>query len=333
MSNILVTGGLGYIGSHTIVKLLENNHKVFCVDNLSNSSLSVKEKICKITRKDFELGNFNVCDETKLNKFVNGKHIDSIIHFAAYKAVGESVKDPLKYYENNLLGLISVLKVCKQNNVTNIVFSSSATVYGSQTNFPITEDSPLNKPNSAYGTTKLVGEYILEDCAKAYNFKIVALRYFNPIGAHESGMIGESPNGIPNNLLPYITKVAKGELKELTVYGEDYDTIDGTCIRDYIDVCDLADAHVRVIEKIKEIKNQFEVYNIGTNKGTTVKQIIDTFERVNNLKVNYKIGPRREGDVEKMYCDYSKIKEDFGWEPSTSLEDSLKNSWRWENNK
>ena len=325
---ILVTGGLGYIGSHTCVELLNDNYEVIVIDNLSNSKIEVLDKIKEITNKEVKFYKEDVCDIDALDKIFNDNNIDAIIHFAGYKAVGESVEKPIMYYENNLVSTINLCKMMKKYNCKKIVFSSSATVYGAPHTLPIEEDFPLSTTNP-YGTTKLMNEMILEDVYKSdKDFSIVILRYFNPIGSHSSGLIGEDPKGIPNNLMPYIVRVASGQLECLNVFGSDYDTPDGTGIRDYIHVVDLALGHIKAIEKTFK-DTGIDYYNLGTGKGYSVLDIINTFEKVNNIKVNYKIVDRRPGDIAACYADPTKAKEELGWEAKYDIERMCKDSYNY----
>ena len=328
---ILVTGGMGYIGSHTVVELLNLNYEVVVVDNLSNSSILVKDRIKKITNKDFKFYNVDVTDKESLKKVFEENKIDSIIHFAAFKAVGESVEKPLEYYENNLVGALVVFELMKEFNVNNFVFSSSATVYGKPKSCPIKEDFSLSTTNP-YGATKLMIEDIMRDLSKAdKNLNLVILRYFNPIGAHESGLIGEEPKGIPNNLMPYITKVAVGQLNELSVFGDDYDTKDGTGVRDYIHVVDLAKGHVASIKKLEENPGLL-TYNLGTGEGYSVLDLVKAFEKVNNIKIPYKIIDRRPGDIDMCYADPTKAFDELGWKAEFGIERMCEDSWRWQSN-
>ena len=328
---ILVTGGMGYIGSHTVVELLNSNYEVVVVDNLSNSSILVKDRIKKITNKDFKFYNVDVTDKESLKKVFEENKIDSIIHFAAFKAVGESVEKPLEYYENNLVGALVVFELMKEFNVNNFVFSSSATVYGKPKSCPIKEDFSLSTTNP-YGATKLMIEDIMRDLSKAdKNLNLVILRYFNPIGAHESGLIGEEPKGIPNNLMPYITKVAVGQLNELSVFGDDYDTKDGTGVRDYIHVVDLAKGHVASIKKLEENPGLL-TYNLGTGEGYSVLDLVKAFEKVNNIKIPYKIIDRRPGDIDMCYADPTKAFDELGWKAEFGIERMCEDSWRWQSN-
>ena len=327
---ILVTGGMGYIGSHTVVELLNLNYEVVVVDNLSNSSILVKDRIKKITNKDFKFYNVDVTDKESLKKVFEENKIDSIIHFAAFKAVGESVEKPLEYYENNLVGALVVFELMKEFNVNNFVFSSSATVYGKPKSCPIKEDFSLT--TNPYGATKLMIEDIMRDLSKAdKNLNLVILRYFNPIGAHESGLIGEEPKGIPNNLMPYITKVAVGQLNELSVFGDDYDTKDGTGVRDYIHVVDLAKGHVASIKKLEENPGLL-TYNLGTGEGYSVLDLVKAFEKVNNIKIPYKIIDRRPGDIDMCYADPTKAFDELGWKAEFGIERMCEDSWTWQSN-
>ena len=328
---ILVTGGMGYIGSHTVVELLNLNYEVVVVDNLSNSSILVKDRIKKITNKDFKFYNVDVTDKESLKKVFEENKIDSIIHFAAFKAVGESVEKPLEYYENNLVGALVVFELMKEFNVNNFVFSSSATVYGKPKSCPIKEDFSLSTTNP-YDATKLMIEDIMRDLSKAdKNLNLVILRYFNPIGAHESGLIGEEPKGIPNNLMPYITKVAVGQLNELSVFGDDYDTKDGTGVRDYIHVVDLAKGHVASIKKLEENPGLL-TYNLGTGEGYSVLDLVKAFEKVNNIKIPYKIIDRRPGDIDMCYADPTKAFDELGWKAEFGIERMCEDSWTWQSN-
>lgn len=335
MSNnkkVLVTGGAGFIGSHTVVELVNSGYTPIIIDDFSNSNKEALQGIKNILNKEvaFYEGDCNNA-ETLLN-IINQEGIGSIIHFAAFKAVGESVKLPLKYYHNNVGSLVTLLDVMKQTNVANLVFSSSCTVYGQPDAIPVTEATVRKEAASPYGNTKSICEDILRDTnISGQNSKFIALRYFNPVGAHESAEIGELPNGVPSNLVPFITQTAAGIRESLTVFGNDYNTPDGTNIRDFIHVVDLAKAHVSALDKIeKSTGNFFDVYNIGTGQGNSVLEIINTFEKVNGLKLNYKIGDRREGDVEKIYGDVQKAALELNWKVEKTLEDSLRDAWRWE---
>ena len=333
--SILVTGGAGYIGSHTVVELLKNNKDVVIVDNFINSSPIVLEKIKEITKKDFKFYEVDILDEEKLNKVFEENNIESVIHFAGLKAVGESVAKPLEYYYNNISGTLVLLKVMRKYNCKNIVFSSSATVYGEQKSYKYVEEMGRGKTTNPYGTTKAMIEKILEDVYFSDNaWKIYILRYFNPVGAHESHLIGDNPNGIPNNLMPYIQKVAVGELKELSVFGNDYDTPDGTGVRDYIHVVDLAEGHIKALEKLNNEKAGVYVYNLGSGIGHSVLEMINTFEKINNVKVPYKIAQRRAGDLATTYADPTKAEKELNWKTKKTLEDMCRDSWNYiKNNK
>jgi UDP-glucose 4-epimerase len=330
MKQILVTGGLGYIGSHTVVELLNNAYEPIIVDNLSNSKIEVLEQLQTITGKKIQFYNIDINNTKELDEIILKDKIEGVIHFAAFKAVGESVLEPLKYYQNNVGGLCSLINVLKKYEVKNIVFSSSCTVYGEPEHSPVSEDAPIKKANSPYGNTKQIGEEILYDC-KFLNS--IALRYFNPIGAHSTALIGELPLGVPNNLVPFITQTAIGLRDKLTVFGDDYNTKDGTCIRDYIHVVDLAAAHVKALNYLNDNSNiQFDTFNIGTGNGFTVLEIINAFEEVNNLKLNYGIGPRRPGDVEKVWANAEKAKSILGWEAKIELSEMVRSAWAWQKN-
>lgn len=326
---VLVTGGCGYIGSHTVLELLKNDMEVIIVDNLINSKKDVIDKIKKITNKDVTFYEIDLCDKEKLRTVFENEKFDSVIHFAGLKAVGESVEKPLMYYENNLISTINLLDLMKEYNVKKIVFSSSATVYGNPKSLPIKEDFPLSTTNP-YGTTKLMIETILKDLYNADNsFDITILRYFNPIGAHESGLLGEDPNGIPNNLMPYIVRVAVGKLPILNIFGDDYNTVDGTGVRDYIHVCDLADGHVLAL---KNKKNGLKIYNLGTGKGTSVLELVNTFEHVNNVKVNRQIAPRRDGDIDACFASNELARNELGFNPKYTIEDMCRDSYNFVKN-
>lgn len=323
---VLVTGGLGYIGSHTVIELIEEGFEPIVIDNLSNSKLEVKDKIEKITGKKLKVYIEDVCNEESLDKIMTENNITDVIHFAGYKAVGESVAKPIMYYENNLLSTINLLKQMKKHHVKNIIFSSSATVYGQPEQLPITEDSKVGGTTNPYGTTKLMIEKILSDVYKSDNeMNITILRYFNPVGGHVSGLLGESPNGIPNNLMPYIVRVAVGKLECLSIFGNDYDTKDGTGVRDYIHVVDLAKGHIAAIKHM----NGLRYYNLGTGTGYSVLELVNAFEKVNNLKVNYKIVERRPGDIASCYADPSKALKELNWKAEKTLEDMMKDSYRF----
>ena len=318
---VLVTGGLGYIGSHTCVELLEGGYEVIIVDNLSNSKIEVLDKIKEITSKDVKFYKINYLDRKELEKVFEENEIDSVINFAGFKAVGESTKMPLEYYENNVSGAIVLLQTMQKYGVKNFVFSSSATVYGIQESPKYVETMKRGIPSSPYGMTKVMIEEILEDLYRADpEWKISILRYFNPVGAHESGLIGEDPEGIPNNLMPFIQRVAAGDLKELTIFGDDYNTPDGTCRRDYLHVVDLAIGHIKALEKLVESDNGIYVYNLGTGTPKSVLEIVTTFEDVNNIKVPHKIGDRRAGDLDEFYADPTKAENELGWKAERDLD-------------
>ncbi len=327
--SVLVTGGAGFIGSHTVVELLDAGYEVVIVDNFSNSSPKALEAIKEITKKDFKFYEVDLLDRESLDRvFEENKDITSVIHFAALKAVGESVAKPIEYYHNNLTGTITLLDVMRKHNVKKFVFSSSATVYGDPATVPIKETFPKSATNP-YGQTKVMIEQILEDVYVSDNdWSVVLLRYFNPIGAHESGLIGEEPNGIPNNLMPYINQVALGKLDHLNVFGNDYNTPDGTGVRDYIHVVDLAKGHIKAIERADKMKG-VEAYNLGTGKGYSVLEIVQNFEKATGVKVKYEITARRPGDIAECYADPSKAADVLGWKAEKNLEDMCKDSWRF----
>ena len=325
---ILVTGGTGYIGSHTCVELLDAGYEIVIIDNLSNSKIETVDKIKEITGKDFKFYEGDCCNKEILKKIFNENDIDAVIHFAGLKAVGESVRKPLTYYRNNLDSTLTLLEVMNEYNCKKIVFSSSATVYGDPAKLPIKEDFPLSTTNP-YGTTKLVIEGILKDLYKSDpEWSIAILRYFNPIGAHKSGLIGENPNDIPNNLMPYIVKVATKELECLSIFGNDYDTKDGTGVRDYIHVVDLSKGHIKAIDKVLS-ESGLDCYNLGTGTGYSVLEIVETFKRVNNIDVPYKIVDRRPGDIAACYADPSYAKEKLGWEAKYGIEDMVRDSYNF----
>jgi len=330
MKKILVTGGLGYIGSHTVVELQNEGYEVVVIDNLNNSSEQVQERIESITGKPLELLVGDVNDTRALEGLFKKHSFDGVIHFAAYKAVGESVQNPVMYYQNNVSGLISLLGTMEKYGVSNLIFSSSCTVYGAATDLPVTESTQIQKAESPYGTTKILGEDIIQDFAKHKAFKSILLRYFNPVGAHPSAQIGELPLGVPSNLIPFVTQTAAGIRAQLTVYGDDYATLDGTCIRDYIHVVDLAKAHVKALKYADEMTKSVDVFNVGTGNGTTVLEVIRAFENINGIKLNYKIGPRRPGDVEQIWADTSKVTEALSWKPQYGIEDMMKHAWAWQ---
>ncbi len=328
--SILVTGGAGYIGSHTTVELIQAGYDVVIVDDLSNSKATVIDRIEKITGTRPRFYQVNILDEEKLDHIFQTETIEAIIHYAAFKAVGESVQKPIKYYSNNLGGLLSILKAMNKHKVQRIVYSSSATVYGTENPSPLSEKMPTGQVTNPYGYTKLMGERILKDTSKAHpNWSITILRYFNPIGAHESGLIGEDPQGIPNNLMPYITQVAIGKLEKLHIFGNDYDTPDGTGVRDYLHVVDLAKGHVSAIRFAEEHEG-LETINLGTGQGYSVLDLVQTFEKVNHLSLPYVIDPRRPGDVASCYADPSYAKELLGWQTEKTLDDMCRDSWHWQ---
>jgi UDP-glucose 4-epimerase len=331
---ILVTGGTGYIGSHTTVELIKEGFGVVIIDNLYNSEAEVIDRIQKISGVKPQLEIIDVCDKDKLDAFFSkNNEIAAIIHFAAYKAVSESVNIPLDYYRNNLISLINLLEAMKKFQVPNLVFSSSCTVYGQPEKLPVTEEAPLQPATSPYGNTKQVGEEIIKDTAFSdKNINTIALRYFNPIGAHPSALIGELPRGIPQNLVPFITQTGYGLREELKVFGNDYDTPDGSCIRDYLHVVDLAKAHVVAVKRLLEGKNKsnYEIFNLGTGNGVTVLEAIKSFERVSGIKLKYKIVGRRAGDIEKIWADPSFANKELGWKTLSTLDEAMKTAWDWE---
>lgn len=333
MKKILVTGGTGYIGSHTVVELQNAGFEPVIVDDLSNSSASSVDNIAKITGKKPAFEQLNCCDYAGLEAvFAKYKDIEAIIHFAAFKAVGDSCQRPLDYYQNNLVSLINLLRLMPMYNVKGIVFSSSCTVYGQPEVVPVNEQSPILPANCPYGNTKQISEEIIRDTiASGSPIKSILLRYFNPIGAHPTSLIGELPNGVPLNLVPYITQTAMGIREQLSVFGDDYNTRDGSCIRDYIDVVDLAKAHVLAISRILEKETeQVEVFNLGTGNGVSVLELVKGFEEATGVKVNYKIVGRRPGDVEQVYADCTKANDVLGWKATTPLKDTLANAWNWQ---
>ena len=327
---ILLPGGAGFIGSHTAIELLNAGKDIIIVDNFSNSKPEVLESIKKITGKDFKFYEMDYLDNQKLEKVFQENKIEAVLNFAGFKAVGESVKKPIEYYKNNISGTLVLLETMKKYNVKKFIFSSSATVYGDPEQIPITEDCKTGGTTNPYGTTKLFIEQILKDIYASDNsWDICILRYFNPIGAHESGLIGEEPQGIPNNLMPYIVRVADGQLKELSVFGNDYPTPDGTGVRDYIHVVDLAKGHVKALEKLEKEQKGLFIYNLGTGKGYSVLDMVKAFETATGKKVPYKIAPRREGDIATCYADPKKAKEELGWSAEKTLEDMCKDSWNY----
>jgi len=336
MDKVLVTGGLGFIGSHTVVELQNNGYDVVIIDDLSNSSIDILDRITSITGKKPQFEQIDLKEKAKVSAFFkNHSDIKGIIHFAASKAVGESVDNPLMYYENNINTLVYVLQELKKLDQPNFIFSSSCTVYGQADELPITENAPVKKAESPYGNTKQIGEEIISDTCKVNpKLKSIALRYFNPIGAHDSANIGELPIGVPQNLVPFITQTGIGLREQLSVFGDDYPTPDGTCIRDYIHVVDLAKAHVVALERLLENKNvsNYETFNLGTGTGSSVLEVIQSFERVTGQQLNYKIAERRAGDVIAAYADTSKANNELGWKAQLTLDDAMKSAWKWEQN-
>lgn len=333
MSKILVTGGTGYIGSHTVVELHHAGYTPVIVDNLSNSNIKILDQIEKIIGVKPEFHQFDLCDEAKTREFLaNNPDIKGIIHFAASKAVGESVAQPLKYYHNNFFSLINLLNSYQEKPI-NFVFSSSCTVYGEPDVLPVTEAAPVKKATSPYGNTKQIAEEILEETAQAFgNYNIVALRYFNPVGAHESALLGELPNGVPQNLLPFITQTAIGKREKVTVFGNDYDTPDGSCIRDYIHVVDLAKAHVAAIKLLEKgnPKGNYDVFNIGTGNGYSVIEAIKAFEKTSGKPLQYEFGPRRDGDIIRVWGDVTKSTNELGWKAELGIDEMMASAWAWE---
>jgi UDP-glucose 4-epimerase len=331
---ILVTGGLGYIGSHTVVALQEKGHEVVIIDNLSNTTLDVLEGITRISGKTPEFHKVDIRNKAELRDFFI-KHLDieGVIHFAAFKAVGESVQKPLDYYENNVAALVYLLREMTKLNSPKLIFSSSCTVYGQADKLPITEDAPVKQANSPYGNTKQIDEEVIQDHINSgADLQAISLRYFNPIGAHPTALIGELPIGVPQNLVPFVTQTAAGKRKELSVFGDDYPTEDGTCVRDYIHVMDLAEVHVVALEKLleKDYNEKYDVFNVGTGHGNSVLDVVKTFEEVNQLKLAYKIADRRPGDVVSAYADTTKAEKGLGWKAKRTMADALKDAWLWE---
>ncbi len=331
---ILVTGGLGYIGSHTTVELIKNNFEVVIVDNLSNSEFFILENIKQITGVSPKFYNLDLLDFKKFDQIVKENKIHGIIHFAAFKSVSESVLHPVKYYENNIISLLNVLRAMNLNGISNLVFSSSCTVYGQPDTLPVSEDSPFKMAESPYAYSKQVSENIIKDVSSSSDkLNAISLRYFNPVGAHSSGLIGELPLGVPDNLVPYITQTAAGIREELSVFGNDYTTKDGTAIRDYIHIEDLARAHVKAISKILSCNSQlYDYINVGTGIGHSVLEVINSFEKVNNLKLNYSFKERRNGDIKEIYSDVKKSEEVLGWKAVFSLNEMMKSAWVWQKN-
>jgi len=333
---VIVTGGTGYIGSHTCVELINNGYDVVILDNLSNSEESVLDSIEEISGKRPQFFKVDIDNAAQLASVFEqiGNQAKSVIHFAAKKAVGESVKEPLLYYRNNLDSLMNVLVEMDKYQIPNLVFSSSCTVYGQPDVCPVTETTPRKEAESPYGNTKSMCEDIIRDSTRAQDLRAISLRYFNPVGAHTSAKIGELPVGIPNNLVPYVTQTAAGIRQELTIFGDDYETEDGTCIRDYIHVVDLAKAHLQALRKLEATadKRSYDIFNIGTGKGSSVLDVVKTFEKATGISVNYRVGPRREGDITSVFADTKKANEELNWKSELSLEEALRSSWNWEQN-
>ena len=332
MKKVLVTGGLGFIGSHTVVELQNEGFEVVIIDDLSNTTINVLDNIISITGKKPQFKQLDLKNKSAVVNFFNTNKIDGVIHFAASKAVGESVEKPLLYYENNITTLTYLLQEMVKHDVRNFIFSSSCTVYGQADELPITENAPTKPAESPYGATKKMGEIIIEDTSKVTNLKAIALRYFNPIGAHESAKIGELPIGVPQNLIPFVTQTAAGIRKELSIFGDDYPTPDGTAVRDYIHVVDLAKAHIAALNRLFNDKNKSncEFFNIGTGTGSSVLEVVKAFEKVTGKKLNYKIVARRTGDITAAYADTSLANKELGWKASIGLEASLASAWKWQ---
>ena len=332
MKKILVTGGLGFIGSHTVVELQQAGYEVVIIDNLYNSKIEVLESIIAITGVKPSYSNIDLRNKIAVEDFFKNNKIEGVIHFAASKAVGESVKHPLLYYENNISTLVYLLKEMKKHKLSNFIFSSSCTVYGQADELPITENAPTKPAESPYGNTKQIGEEIIRESCKANGLKAIALRYFNPIGAHETANIGELPIGVPQNLIPFVTQTAAGIRKELSVFGDNYPTKDGTAVRDYIHVVDLAKAHIAALERLLKNNNKkdFEVFNVGTGTGSSVLEVIQAFEKVSKTKLNYKIVGRREGDITSAFADTTLAKVELGWKTEKTLEEALLAAWKWQ---
>ena len=333
MKTVLVSGGAGYIGSHVTVELVQSGYNVIVADNFSNCDRTCYEGVCRILGRELPLEEIDFCCRKSADELFSRYSIDAVIHFAAFKAVGESVADPLKYYGNNLESFINAIGAARGHGCRNILFSSSATVYGETDKLPVTEQSPRQSATSPYGNTKQMCEDILRDCVKAYDgLNGIALRYFNPIGAHPSALIGELPRGVPANLVPFITQTAVGKRECLSVFGNDYPTPDGTCLRDYIDIVDLAKAHVAAVTRMLDakMKSGYEIFNVGTGRPVSVMELVNTFEKVNNLKLNYKIAPRRPGDVVAIWADTDYANRELGWKAMRTLEETLAAAWAWE---
>ncbi len=332
---IIITGGAGYIGSHTIIELLENtDYNIISIDNYSNSSKETYERISKITSKKFEVLELDLCDSNNLNNVLDGyPDIIGVIHFAAFKSVSESVENPFKYYHNNINSQLNILQACIKRGINNFIFSSSCSVYGNINLLPVNEKTNLNKAESPYAYTKQIGEEILKDYCKTFNkLQTIALRYFNPVGAHTSGLNGENPINKPSNLVPIITQTAIGKIKEMTVHGNNYNTRDGSCIRDYIHVSDIATAHIKALNYLieKKQKSNFSIFNLGSGNGVSVFEAIQSFEKISGIKLNYKIGERRPGDVKAIYSDTSFTEKELSWKAKYSLDEMMESAWKWE---
>lgn len=332
MKKILVTGGLGFIGSHTVVELQNEGFEVVIIDDLSNTTINVLDKIAEITGVKPAFHNIDLRIKNDVQNFFKNNKVDGIIHFAAFKAVGESVKNPLDYYENNIGNLVYILQEMRDRKLDNFIFSSSCTVYGQADQLPITENAPVKKAESTYGNTKQIGEEIIQEACKANNLNAVALRYFNPIGAHESIKIGELPLGFPQNLIPFVTQTAAGIRKKLSVFGNDYPTKDGTAVRDYIHVVDLAKAHIAALQRLihKNNKKNFEFFNVGSGTGSSVLEVIKAFEKASGIALNYKIVGRREGDITAAYADTTIANKELNWKTEKSLDEALESAWKWQ---
>lgn len=333
MAKVLVTGGSGYIGSHTLVNLIEAGYDVVSIDNHINSKPEALDAVKELT--GYEVKNYTVdlCDAAAVDEvFAKNQNIDAVIHFAALKAVGESVAKPMLYFKNNMNSLLNVMEQVKKHDIQNFIFSSSCTVYGQATDLPVTEETEMKDAESPYGRTKQLGEYVLKDLSNIWGTNVVSLRYFNPAGAHPSGKMGEAPKVVALNLVPIITETAAGKREKCTVFGDDYDTRDGSCVRDYIHILDLADAHTKAVDYLVAGKNDdsYEVYNLGIGQGVTVIEAIKAFEKVSGQSLNYEIGPRRPGDVIAIYSNYKKANERLGWEPKYDIDDIMRSSWKWE---
>ncbi|WP_088323701.1 UDP-glucose 4-epimerase GalE [Polaribacter tangerinus] len=332
MKKILVTGGLGFIGSHTVVELQHEGFEVIIIDDLSNTTIGVLDNITEITGKKPDFHQIDLRKKKEVTTFFDNNKIDGIIHFAAFKAVGESVQNPLDYYENNIGSLVYILQEMRNRKLDNFIFSSSCTVYGQADELPITENAPVKKAESTYGNTKQIGEEIIEETCKAHHLNAIALRYFNPIGAHDSIKIGELPLGVPQNLIPFVTQTAAGIRKELSVFGDDYPTPDGTAIRDYIHVVDLAKAHIAALKRLlnKNNKQNFEFFNVGSGKGSSVLEVIKAFEKASKKPLNYKIVGRREGDITAAFADTTIANKELNWKTEKTLDEALSSAWKWQ---